>query len=113
MGCCERTRLRTHTHTKTQDNIRAFFALHYSAVKRDITLKLDAHRTPESTDLISVCGRMMRGRFIWAMEAEVEVVLRVKVAAVLLRERHCYSETLRTESGSQISEVVPAGRPAH
>lgn len=61
MGCCERTRLRTHTHTKTQDNIRAFFALHYSAVKRNITLKLDAHRTPESTDLISVCGRMMRG----------------------------------------------------
>lgn len=41
------------------------------------------------------------------------MVLRVKVAAVLLRERHCYSETLRTESGSQISEVVPAGRPAH
>lgn len=28
-------------------------------------------------------------RFIWARVAEVEVVLRVKVAAVFLRERYC------------------------
>lgn len=47
-------------------------------------------------------------RFIWARVAEVEVVLRVKVAAGFLRERYCYTGTLRTESDSQISEVAPA-----
>lgn len=46
--------------------------------------------------------------FIWARVAEVEVVLRVKVAAGFLRERYCYNGTLRTESDSQISEVAPA-----
>lgn len=52
----------------------------------------------------------MKG-FIWAMAAEVEVVLRVKVVAGFLRESYCYTGTLRTESDSQISEVAPAAPP--
>lgn len=65
------------------------------------------------TDLISVCGWMCGKGFIWAVAAEVEVVLRVKVAPGFLREHYCYTDSLRTESDSQTSEVALAERPAH
>lgn len=110
----------TLARTQSHKTIRVHFLPYITLLSNSTSQKVGRTKgTQDSQDDCSdqrkwmgeVRGRGVKG-FIWAMAAEVEVVLRVKVAAGFLRERYCYTGTLRTESDSQISEVAPAAPPA-